>query len=283
MDSTRIRIPARGEIITYHEEGRMKNRLRTFTVAMLMAALCGLPDQPASASPTGFTGRTQKPGFTPGCGSCHGNTASAAFLLKVPATIMVSQSAPCTLFANPTGNFKGLDIAAFFGTLAAGSGLQVQNGEVTHTNANIRTSAVFTYTAPSTPQTDTLYATGMVSFSVWGYAPKVLVNVTGATSVKEEQPSTFALRQNYPNPFNPATRIAFSLAHESEVTLKVYTLLGEEVASLLTGRLAAGEHQVPFDARAFASGAYIYRLVVRSAADPGRSVFSSSRKMLLTR
>ncbi len=72
--------------------------------------------------------------------------------------------------------------------------------------------------------------------------------------------SNYALFQNSPNPFNPTTSIAFELADQGFTTLKVYDVLGREVATLLSGALDAGNHVVTFDASRLASGVYIYRL-----------------------
>ncbi len=73
-------------------------------------------------------------------------------------------------------------------------------------------------------------------------------------------PAVFALSQNYPNPFNPTTLIHYSIASASHVTLKVYDLLGREVAVLVNGPLAAGAYTAQFDASRLSSGAYFYRL-----------------------
>ncbi|MEX0721893.1 MAG: alpha-amylase family glycosyl hydrolase [Balneolaceae bacterium] len=73
-------------------------------------------------------------------------------------------------------------------------------------------------------------------------------------------PAAFRLEQNYPNPFNPSTVISYQLAVNSKVTLKVYDMLGREVATLVNGQLKAGNHSVKFDAQNLASGIYIYRL-----------------------
>ncbi len=70
----------------------------------------------------------------------------------------------------------------------------------------------------------------------------------------------FSLSQNYPNPFNAATTIEFTLPQSGFVTLKVYNLLGEEVATLIAEPRVAGIHQVNWDARELASGVYLYRL-----------------------
>jgi hypothetical protein len=69
------------------------------------------------------------------------------------------------------------------------------------------------------------------------------------------------LKQNYPNPFNPATTIEFTLAERGNVTLKVFDMLGREVATLVDGELNAGVlYKETFDASKLSSGIYIYRL-----------------------
>jgi len=87
-------------------------------------------------------------------------------------------------------------------------------------------------------------------------------NLPRTTSVEgnDEVPQGFMLYQNYPNPFNPSTTIRFSLPHRSHVTLKVFDVLGREVATLVGGELNAGEHSVVYDAKDLPSGLYFYRL-----------------------
>jgi hypothetical protein len=83
------------------------------------------------------------------------------------------------------------------------------------------------------------------------------------TAIKETQklPQQFRLMQNYPNPFNPTTNITFTLPHSGNVTLKVYNMLGQEVATLINGyRTAQKNYNVKFDATNLASGVYIYQL-----------------------
>ncbi|RMI03693.1 MAG: T9SS C-terminal target domain-containing protein, partial [Calditrichaeota bacterium] len=87
-------------------------------------------------------------------------------------------------------------------------------------------------------------------------------------------PDRYVLLQNYPNPFNPVTRIRFGLPKPSRVTLEVYNILGQRVATLIDGKqLSAGYHLAQFDGSAFASGVYLYRI------QAGR--FVQVRKMLL--
>lgn len=75
-----------------------------------------------------------------------------------------------------------------------------------------------------------------------------------------DQPRTFTLYQNYPNPFNPSTTIKFELKAAQYVRIRVYNLLGREVATLFEGNKNVGVHEVRFDARELASGAYFYAL-----------------------
>jgi Secretion system C-terminal sorting domain len=76
-------------------------------------------------------------------------------------------------------------------------------------------------------------------------------------------PKQFALYQNYPNPFNPATTIRYSIPNTGaiHVSLRIYNILGEEVASLIDRKQTAGNYEIKFDAARYASGVYIYRLV----------------------
>ncbi len=90
--------------------------------------------------------------------------------------------------------------------------------------------------------------------------------------------SGFALNQNYPNPFNPGTSISFSLAVDSKVSLKVFDILGQEVASLVDGNLAAGGHKVDFNAESLNSGVYVYRI---DASGINGKNFTDIKKMLL--
>jgi len=74
-------------------------------------------------------------------------------------------------------------------------------------------------------------------------------------------PKNFEIYQNYPNPFNPATTIGFSIPQTEFVTLKIYNILGEEVATLVNKRQAAGSYNVLFDASQLSSGIYFYKII----------------------
>ena len=86
-------------------------------------------------------------------------------------------------------------------------------------------------------------------------------------------PKEFRLEQNYPNPFNPATMINYSLPATSYVTLTVYNMLGQEVATLVNEQQSAGEKSIKFDATNLSSGIYVYRLTANA--------FTEVKKMIL--
>jgi glucuronoarabinoxylan endo-1,4-beta-xylanase len=96
--------------------------------------------------------------------------------------------------------------------------------------------------------------------------------VTGVNDIPKV-PRFFELHQNYPNPFNPTTKIDYAIPQAVNVSLKVYNLLGIEVANLYTGFRQPGNYSAVFDGSAFASGVYFYRLTAGS--------FGSTKKFIL--
>jgi hypothetical protein len=83
---------------------------------------------------------------------------------------------------------------------------------------------------------------------------------TSTDDLETSLPDQLTLHQNYPNPFNPSTNITYELSATSNVELKVYNMLGKEVAILVSGRQSAGTHTLSFDASNLPSGLYVYRL-----------------------
>ena len=98
-----------------------------------------------------------------------------------------------------------------------------------------------------------------------------------------ELPQEFRLDQNYPNPFNPTTAISYQLLANSFVNLKVYDVLGSEVATLVDGTRAAGVHTAHWDASSMPSGVYIYRLRVSDESSGATPRYTKIMKMVLLR
>ncbi len=97
--------------------------------------------------------------------------------------------------------------------------------------------------------------------------------VTGIVKDNNTIPSVYSLNQNYPNPFNPTTSISYSIPATQLVTLKIYNLLGQEVATLINQEQSAGSYTVTLDASNFSSGIYFYSLKAGN--------FTSTKKMML--
>jgi hypothetical protein len=95
----------------------------------------------------------------------------------------------------------------------------------------------------------------------------------GIEPISKYIPTEYNLFQNYPNPFNPATTIEFSIPKSEFISLKVYDILGEEVATVVADRLSAGNHKYTWDTTGLAGGIYFYRLESGS--------FTETKKMIL--
>ncbi|MBI3004883.1 MAG: T9SS type A sorting domain-containing protein [Ignavibacteriales bacterium] len=122
---------------------------------------------------------------------------------------------------------------------------------------------------------------GLVSYGDTTYALTVgrgafaLTRSAGTTSAgpSTTSPRIFALQQNFPNPFNPSTTIQYDLPSKAHVRLRVFDVLGREVATLVNEERAAGNHRVSWNAAKFSSGVYFYRIEAGS--------FVAVRKLLL--
>ena len=106
-----------------------------------------------------------------------------------------------------------------------------------------------------------------------GYATAPADCVVSIRLLNKNLPNGYVLHQNYPNPFNPTTNIEFSIPKSEFVTLKVFNVLGEEVATLVSERLTSGTYKYDWDASSLASGVYLYRIQA--------GAFQQIKKMIL--
>jgi len=106
------------------------------------------------------------------------------------------------------------------------------------------------------------------------YVPEVITSI----KTEKELPSEFSFNQNYPNPFNPSTKISFKIAETGFTSLKIYDVLGNEVATLVNEELSAGEYEVEFSSHSrgggnLTSGIYFYQLKTGSFIETKKMVF----------
>jgi len=233
----------------------------------------------------GITGKTKKNGA--GC-TCHASQPSSAVSVVIdgPATLTPGQSATYTVTI--TGGplvAGGTNIAASAGTLIAGFGLRSASGELTHqepmTSSNNQVVFSFSYTAPASEGSITLYANGNSvnldgtnSNDQWNFAQNKTVTVANVSGIEgETQPLAYGLLQNYPNPFNPTTKISYQIPQAGQVQLKIYSITGTEISTLVNEYKQPGIYSASFNASSLSSGVYLYKLSVNN--------FNDIKKMIL--
>ncbi len=173
--------------------------------------------------------------------------------------------------ASETNNYgfevqKSFDTTNVFASIAnsfvAGHGTSVETHAYSFTDADVK-PGVWYYRLKQTDLDGTVHYSDRIQAS----------SVTGVND--RPLPTAFALDQNYPNPFNPSTTIDFALPKDARVSLDVYNVIGQRVASIINEVRQAGYHSVQFNAGQLASGLYIYRIV---AGD-----ITMVKKMMLTK
>ena len=103
------------------------------------------------------------------------------------------------------------------------------------------------------------------------YCPSLALDVND----DEERllPLEFSLEQNHPNPFNPTTHIDYTLPHKSDISLEIFNILGQKVATLVLEWLPAGYHEVEFKGQNLSSGIYLYRIEAGGWQDVKKMVY----------
>jgi hypothetical protein len=261
------------------------------SIVYTVATVAFIVMQAAFASPGGYTGRTLKSNKS-GCGGCHGSSVSSAVSVVIagPDTVTVGKAATYTMtIGGGPAKGAGCDIAAKYGTLAAvSSSLKLSSGELTQrSNTAMSNGSItyqFTYTAPASRTSDTLYGLGLstnsnggTSGDSWNWSANKGIIIVAATDVENTAvaPSGITLGANAPNPFGTQTEFHFSLDASAYATLKVYNLHGEEMATVVDGVTGRGEHSVRWNAGSLPNGIYLYRLQV------GRNTLT--RKLVVAR
>jgi len=220
-------------------------------------------------------------------------TGSAAYtvgnpgaIAKLRLSVSYSLAAPSSpVLLSPSNGDIGFDAVAplLWSEVATASSYHLQVSE----------DSLFTQAVIDTVVSDTAHLCSrdvlIPSTAYWWHV--AAINVTGegafaaawsfttalwnAVDEQDGVPQVFELHQNYPNPFNPSTAIEFTIPRAGVVSLKIYDVLGEEVSTLLEGRLDAGPSRAIWDASGLSSGVYFYRLTAA-----GRVL---TRRMILCR
>ncbi len=120
------------------------------------------------------------------------------------------------------------------------------------------------------------------AYAAW-YLWASLAGWDGITEVKSDEivNNNFQLYQNHPNPFNPVTSLQYAIGSGQFVSLKVYDILGNEVATLVNEENPAGSYEVQFNAEGLSSGIYFYQLSARTPTGKTDAGFIETKKMLL--
>jgi len=141
--------------------------------------------------------------------------------------------------------------------------LPVGNGTYSYLDKNLINNRLYNYT---------IIAVGLNERVDLSYEGKKVWS--GSPSFLNATVTEYALHQNYPNPFNPATEIVYDVLETGVVTLKVYNVMGQEVATLVNGTVETGRYATTFDATGLTSGLYFYTITIGDK-------FTATKKMLL--
>jgi len=168
----------------------------------------------------------------------------------------------CVFFLNANDGWIGVNTPITWGITPQRAILHTTDGGTSWTwqypeflldSSATHTSAVFSMFFTNTSDGWLVGDYGIIGHTTDG-------GTTGVAEGKNTNPAEFSLEQNYPNPFNPTTTITFSVGTYSHTSLRVYDVLGREVATIFSGELSAGNYSKQWKANAMPSGIYFYRL-----------------------
>lgn len=169
----------------------------------------------------------------------------------------------------------GFDTIVYKNTFTIGSGFGTSVAvSRAHGSSGVYAPAITGYYfngSPGFAGAGVIYA-GVGPSKVWFNGSDI---ITGINNPSADIPGDFRLNQNYPNPFNPVTKIEFSVPRSSHVRISVFDVMGREVMTLVNERMAPGKYEANWDASAFSSGVYFYRMSAEG--------FVETRKMMVVK
>jgi hypothetical protein len=237
-----------------------------------------------------YTGYSGAPGSSGTCAStCHGSGTGSITFSGVPATYV-----PGTIYRIVVKHTAGATIVNYNASTRIGAGSTVAGGFAGVTNASVYTaggetgvhssatgidSAVFQWTAPAAGAGTVKFFLGGIQGSKSGANSSIAITSNEASTAGvelETTPMGIAMVRNYPNPFNPSTTIEFTVPATGRATLRVYNLVGQEMAKLYDSEAGPGvTYAVPFSGVGLSSGVYL--AVLESGAR------QTTRKILLAK
>ena len=139
-------------------------------------------------------------------------------------------------------------------------------------NYNVSVMALDAESIRSTPPNNYPYTVKRILNGLIQFVNQIPTNQNPEEQTTSLIPESYSLSQNFPNPFNPSTKITYQLPVNSEVSLKIFDMLGKEVITLVNEKKDAGRYEVQFNATNLASGMYFYRLAAGNFTDTKRMI-----------
>lgn len=188
---------------------------------------------------------------------------------KSTSTSSISINGKVTLKISPYSSIKDANVYALNGNNFVGYAVSGANGNYCITSLPMGSLKIFVNRIGYSNDSATVNITKSNIDSVNLHLTKLFISVN---PISTEVPDKCFLFQNYPNPFNPTTNIKFQVKDSRFVMLKVFNILGREVATPVNRKLNAGVYEVPFDGTSMASGIYFFRLVTENYSETKRMV-----------
>ena len=235
----------------------------------------------ASPSPT------QVSYYSGSVGTCT-NAGAGTILALISPSVYINEPLPVEL-SSFTAQTAQRDVKLNWQTKTEVNSynFEVERQAVSNNNTDWKTIGSIPASGNSNSPKDYSYTDKKLNSGKFVYRLKMVDNdgtfkYSDAVETEVSLPKEYAISQNYPNPFNPTTRIDYQLPFDSKVTLELYGITGERVATILNGELSAGYYTADVNASALnlASGVYIYRM---NASNPTGQNFVQVKKLMLTK
>jgi hypothetical protein len=257
----------------------------------------GFEDWNANGNPTGWSVTNQPPSFVTvtkssdahsGSWAAEGNVTTFSVFTVGPTLISGEQEEGFPINFRPA-SFKGfykftsvsddfMQVQANFFKNGMGMGVAAANLNPADTYTEFEVGVTFIGTEIPDTVLIAVFLGSLSGFTHIGsklFIDDLSFSTTTDVNSPDQIPANFNLYQNYPNPFNPSTTIKYSIPNSEFVTLKVFDVLGNEVATLVNGEKPAGKYEVEFEGENISSGVFFYTIKAGS--------FVETKKMIMLR